>query len=76
MKKEFVEIIFCKGFTTFNNIGIVLFSILAFGFNFFFFMRFWHISKKSKNKDAWGLVVQKQYVFKGYCDVMYLRTLA
>ena len=53
MKKEFVEIIFCKGFTTsFNNIGIVLFSILAFGFNFFFFMRFWHISKKSKNKDA------------------------
>ena len=44
----------------------MLISYLAFVFNFFkVFMNFWHICKKSKNKDFGGAIVQSQYILKG-----------
>ena len=41
----------------------MLFSYLAFIFIFDVFGHFWHICKKSENKDFGGVIVQKQYVY-------------
>ena len=43
-------------------------------YNFLCLWAFLAHLQKSKKRDFWGAIVQKQFVFKGYCKVLFWRT--
>ena len=71
-EKNFVEKKMLTIFLTVLNLIDIADFISGLCFKFFYvFGLNWYICKKSRNKDFGGAIVQNQYVFKEYCELMF-----